>query len=135
MTRKRFLWFFLLVVYGGAIFVLSGLRLGAGPPFLVFPGRDWMLHAIEFGLFFLLARNAIGRTSLALALTAAYAGSDELHQAFVPTRDASLVDWVFDLLGACAAAVAHEVACRSCLLARIRSRILDFRASRRERGT
>jgi ribulose-phosphate 3-epimerase len=134
MTRTRAIWTGLLVVYAGFIFALSSLPLGKGPPLLSFPGRDWVLHAFEFGLFFVLARNAIGRTSIALLVTALYAGSDEFHQAFVPARDASLVDFGFDLLGACTAAAATALARRALLSGKIARRILGARASGREKG-
>ncbi len=46
-------------------------------------------------------RRTIGQAALlALAITAAYAISDELHQSFVPGRNASLLDLGFDMAGA-----------------------------------
>lgn len=45
----------------------------------------------------------LSRTGVAwiLAILVAYAGLDELHQSFVPHRDASMLDVVTDLVGAC----------------------------------
>jgi VanZ family protein len=40
------------------------------------------------------------RAGLVLALVALYAASDEFHQAFVPTREASVKDVLIDLFGA-----------------------------------
>jgi len=134
MTRNRTTWTLLLVGYAGIIFALSSLPLGEGPAPLSFPGRDWVLHAFEFGLFFVLARKAIGRTSIALLVTALYAGSDEFHQMFVPARDANLTDLGFDLLGACVAAAA-AVARRNLLPAKIARRILGVRSSGKEKGS
>jgi len=37
---------------------------------------------------------------LAIALTALYGMTDEWHQSFVPTRTASVADWLGDLVGA-----------------------------------
>jgi VanZ family protein len=46
------------------------------------------------------------RAIWSVALAAAYACSDELHQAFVPGRGASVVDWVIDVAGAMCVAYA-----------------------------
>ncbi|MFC2078313.1 VanZ family protein [Candidatus Bipolaricaulota bacterium] len=134
MTGKRIVWIAGLVVYAGAIFFISGLPLDESPPFLAFPRSDGLLHATEFAVFFVLARKATGKTALALLLTAVYAGSDELHQAFVPAREASLVDFGFDILGALVAAIARTVIGRYSLLPAIRRRILAIRASEKEKG-
>jgi VanZ family protein len=60
-----------------------------------------------FGVLALLLWLAIGSTTagaraplLALALAAAYAVTDELHQGFVPGRHPSVVDVVIDAIGA-----------------------------------
>ena len=46
------------------------------------------------------------RTALIIiTLTSIYGAVDELHQSYVPGRDASVFDWIADTLGACAAAV------------------------------
>ena len=37
--------------------------------------------------------------SYALLITGIYAGSDELHQLFVPMREASIVDWFASFTG------------------------------------
>lgn len=73
---------------------------------------DKLYHFIEYGvLSFLLLRafmnsprrllssEAVFFTVLA---TAAFGLTDEIHQAFVPGRFSSIVDWVFDALGAVA---------------------------------
>jgi len=133
-TRQRLTWSLLLVVYAVAIFLLSSLRLGGGSSFLAFPGQDSLLHAAEFGLFFILARKVFGSSWVALCLTALYAGSDELHQAFVPTRDASFVDFGFDLAGACAVAATTCVARRIALFGNGGTRILQSWTSRSRRG-
>jgi len=41
--------------------------------------------------------------------TAAYGVSDEWHQSFVPLRDASIRDWMTDLLGGAAGAMSYGI--------------------------
>lgn len=62
-------------------------------------------HFVEFFIFAVLTmralRNQSGETraGLALALTALYAVSDELHQSLVPSRGASVIDVLIDVFG------------------------------------
>jgi VanZ family protein len=72
-------------------------------------------HAAEYGVLALLALGAVRRSvplSLercalaALALVLAVGGSDEIHQAFVPSRTAAFADAMLDLAGgACAVGI------------------------------
>ena len=76
-------------------------------PFVSILRGDKFLHTIEYFLFYLLCWKAVPsrhRMLCSLALTGAYAGSDEIHQLFVPTRSASVFDWLADLAGGVAAA-------------------------------
>lgn len=95
------------LAWAGLIFVLSaqpGLRISPDD------GLDFVLrklaHAAVFGILALLVRWALVRwrvrhpSAWALAVTVAYAVSDELHQAFVATRHPSPVDVAIDVLGA-----------------------------------
>ena len=96
--RQR-LWIAALIVYAAAIFLASHRPLEAGS--LPFPHFDLILHAGEFALFFLLAWKATGRRlGVAWWITLLYAASDEMHQAFIVTRDASLIDLLADAVGA-----------------------------------
>ncbi len=81
------------------------------------PGQsDKLLHAIAFGalaasLAWALAPGvmALGRwrlAALAFALSAVWGVLDEIHQSFVPGRDADVLDAVADATGAAAASVA-----------------------------
>lgn len=72
-------------------------------------GWDKLAHVSAFGIFGALSLRAfnggIGRlalapSALAILLTLAYAAVDEMHQARVPGRVASLGDWVADAVGA-----------------------------------
>ncbi|MCX7803659.1 MAG: VanZ family protein [Planctomycetota bacterium] len=97
-----------------AIFFGSSVRFPAvAVPKLLFPHADKLAHAIEYAILSTLYMFALepllpGRRLLAGFLAAtmavAYGATDELHQAFVPGRDCSLMDWLADLAGACTAA-------------------------------
>ena len=66
-----------------------------------------LAHATEFGLLFLLWHRALRWRNLpaAVAITVAYAISDELHQTLVPTRHGSPVDVLIDCAGIAIAVV------------------------------
>lgn len=93
------------VAWMALIFVLSA------QPDLPHPSQGWLdlllssgAHVLLFGILAFLWRWALdGQThtlALALAITALYAVSDEIHQSFVPGRTPDLVDLVCDVLGA-----------------------------------
>jgi len=107
VKRKRVVWSILLILYAGAIFALSSFPLTGGEPLLPLPNGDKLLHFMEFSLFFFLSWKAIParrRVLCSLLITTLYAGSDEIHQIFVATRTASLLDWLADFAGGAATA-------------------------------
>jgi VanZ family protein len=107
ITMRRHIWCGFLVLYAGAIFALSQMPVTAGE--LPFAHFDKYFHAAEFALFLALAWKATNRRPLlSFALTAVYAGTDELHQLFVMTRTASALDLAVDLLGAAIALLVLE---------------------------
>lgn len=92
-----------------AIAFLFGRDAAAGVPpetlhLLVRKGA----HMAEYAILFLLYRRALAKSGArrpglaALCLCAAYAATDELHQAFVAGRGPSAVDVGIDTLGAAA---------------------------------
>ncbi|MBM7648372.1 VanZ family protein [Bacillus ectoiniformans] len=97
-------------LYMIAIWVMSGLPHDA---IVQLPQNDvdrWMkesLHLIEFAILYGLIVNAFlanGRfttaTHLAAAIIASFYGLiDEIHQAFVPYRSATIIDAVKDITG------------------------------------
>ena len=107
---RQWTWIILLAIYAAAIGYVSHQPLSAGEA--LFPHFDKLVHLVEFALFMFLAWHATGRhLLLALILTLAFAGSDELHQAFVPTRNASILDFIADSVGAALVATAlHQKA-------------------------
>jgi VanZ family protein len=94
------------LLYAGLIFLVSSLSRPPGPPLV--HGLDKAVHFTVYAGLGLLAARALaghgvrpGRAALwALALSALYAASDEVHQAFVPGRSSEVWDWVADVLGA-----------------------------------
>ena len=89
------------------IFVLSSLSKGVHIPSPL--GVDKVVHFVEYGILgFLLARLIVNAQStfsrrfllgLVVILATLYGISDEVHQAFVPGRDASPWDVLADGLG------------------------------------
>ncbi len=94
MTRRG--WGALALLYMAGVFWLSsqpGTAVGLPSPW------DKLAHAAEYaGLGFLLAR-ATGAPATAWVLAALYGASDEVHQRFVPGREASPFDWLADAAG------------------------------------
>ena len=92
-------------VWAGLIFLLSHQPSlpQLGPPL-----ASSIAHFVEYlVLAFLLARAAGSRGG---ALGAPLYGiSDELHQAFVPGRTATMEDWLFDAAGSLAGVWLHRV--------------------------
>lgn len=64
------------------------------------PPLDKVAHALSFGVLASLFYFATGRALLPVLLASLYGVTDELHQSFVPGRDADLWDWVADTIGA-----------------------------------
>ncbi len=76
-------------------------------PSFVFELNDKLVHAIEYGILGILLfrafhqiRPTIGSISLAIICAVAFGISDEIHQWFVPHRQADTWDVLADTLGA-----------------------------------
>ena len=102
------------LLYAALVFGLSSVER---PQDLLPPGLlslDKLIHLGEYGVLGALLARALaagGRTGArgfawALALGALYGASDELHQALVPGRDASVLDWAADAAGSALGAAA-----------------------------
>jgi len=110
MIIGKIFWCYWLPVFAYAllIFLQSGLPSSVQIPPI--PHVDKLLHALAFGGLGILVFRAIrvswpewpaGRLML-LSIVAAglYGISDEIHQAFVPSRYADVVDAIFNWIGA-----------------------------------
>jgi len=82
---------------------------GSSVPVDVHHPWDWFVHMGMYGMLgLLLARaaeaSAWSRRRLAWAtlFVSAAAALDEVHQLFIPGRNGSLMDWVFDTIGVAA---------------------------------
>jgi VanZ family protein len=89
-----------VLVWAGVIFAFSSipsLNSGLG-------GWDYVLrklaHTTEYAILAMLIVRATGSYAWALALAAAYAATDEVHQLFVRGRHGSPVDVGIDTVGA-----------------------------------
>lgn len=81
------------------------LKQGASP----FTYADKVVHFFEYGILGVLLFNALEKKSsvtsvtllitLTTVLTGLYGLSDEIHQYFVPTRECSYFDLIFDVAG------------------------------------
>ena len=100
-----------VVAWAALIFVLSSFsRLPEGPPQITDKHAHVIVYAVLAALIVrALARGAWAGVTTRVAIVAAvaavlYGFSDELHQAFVPGRSATLVDVLADAIGAALAA-------------------------------
>jgi VanZ family protein len=133
-VRKRVFWV-LAAAYCGAIFYLSSL---ANPlPELTAHVWDKLLHLSEYSALGFLLAIALGvwdnptkvwPVGIAILLGCLYGVSDEMHQSFVPGRDAEVGDVVADACGSAVGAGAAWILSRMSLKARI------ARSSRQDSG-
>jgi VanZ family protein len=100
MPSSRLLWTWIaIVLWAGLIFGLSsvpdlGTGLGTGDLVL-----RKIAHFAEYAVLGLLLVRGIGHEASAAAIGIAYAGTDELHQHFVPGRHAAFRDVAVDAVG------------------------------------
>lgn len=97
-----------LALFCGAIFWQSSYPSVISEP--LFPCDDKVMHLVAYAMMGILAARWIRQEKqeisplrlriLALAFTILYGMSDEIHQAFVPDRSASVMDWLADGTGA-----------------------------------
>lgn len=113
MTLEKFVTYSMRCMSIGiavAIFLLSAQSKLPIPKPVSFHGLDKLLHACAFGsLAFTLSywfaadkwlTKPFRYFVVVCLITACYGISDEIHQIFVPGRDASIYDWFADCTGA-----------------------------------
>jgi VanZ family protein len=106
------------VLWAALIFAVSSVE-SAGSPESELTLRGITGHVAEYAVLGGLLVWAGAAPRAAVAFAAAYGVTDEVHQAFVPGRDASPVDWGLDVVGA---VVGVAIALRRVLLGRHRRR-------------
>lgn len=97
-----------VVLYALAIVYLSSQSYPAQQlPSFIFSVSDKFLHACEYGVLGILLYRAFKHTTpnarsmgLAIICVIAFGISDEVHQWFVPQREADILDVVADTFGA-----------------------------------
>ena len=110
LTQKGFFYFwFPVFLYAGLIFVFSSFPLSF-PPGLEVRFLDKVIHTVEYGIFGILLSRAFLKSSppffqksfqaWAVAVAIIYGFTDEIHQLFVPLRQSSSFDLLFDGIGA-----------------------------------
>ncbi len=70
----------------------------------LFPNQDKVMHMGEYIPFGWLSMKVFMPATFygfmaSVVFSLAYAASDEVHQSFVPGREASLMDWMADMVG------------------------------------
>jgi VanZ family protein len=113
ISRRALLWLPPLV-YMAVIYYLSSQPNPV--PRITEHVWDKLLHLVEYGALAalrvraMLGEGAAWRSAfwVAIVATSAYGASDELHQSFVPLRNADAEDWLVDTVGA----VLGTMACR-----------------------
>ncbi len=95
-------------LYALFIFLFSSRPVPSGIPEIFF--LDKLLHIIEYAVLGLLLIRSFensrfpqsfkARSILSVLIAAAYGLSDEIHQHFVPSREASIYDLLADAIGA-----------------------------------
>ncbi|MBU0634347.1 MAG: VanZ family protein [Candidatus Omnitrophica bacterium] len=112
MPNNFFKFWLPVYVWAAAIFILSSLSSFPAPvkSFLGIENIDCLLHAFEYAVLSYLIARAVGNSAeakwkthfrmFAIIFSIVYGITDELHQSFVPLRQASFLDLVFDGIGA-----------------------------------
>ncbi len=116
--RRTVVSFLPAALYAGVIFVLSAQPnpLPFLPPELLL--QDKLLHGLAYtllGALLVPGFRGAGCTArcaflLAVAVASIYGATDEIHQSFVPGRNADVLDWVADTLGAALGAAVASAA-------------------------
>ena len=101
--------FLALALSYSALIIFFSAQSNLQPPDIGFELSDKLMHFIEYFIFSMLWCCALlrskpegmifGKTWRLFVACALFAASDEIHQAFVPGRQADILDFVADLCG------------------------------------
>jgi VanZ family protein len=85
-----------------ALFVLVGARKVGEVGSVPGPYLDKIVHGLYYGVMAVLVDRGFGGRLpvVAMAIAIAVGGADEVHQMSVPGREASVADWIADVMGA-----------------------------------
>ena len=90
-----------VILWMGVIFIFSGREsVSVDERFIVNFLFFKTLHVIEYSILFILFYRTNRNTVFAFLFTIIYAITDELHQAFIPTREGRVRDVIIDAAGA-----------------------------------
>lgn len=103
-SKKKLIWLALLLSYAVLIFYLSGQSQESLPVPQLFPNQDKVMHMTEYAGLGWLAMKALQPLNRAGFIACVeffmlFAALDEVHQSFVPGRDADVMDWLADVVG------------------------------------
>ncbi|MFH1823870.1 MAG: VanZ family protein [Candidatus Firestonebacteria bacterium] len=107
-SKRFFYWLPVFVILAG-IFYISSKSEFPGGQILNIPFLDKIAHLFVYFLLSWFIFRALHYSEnvrikkaifIAIIFSAIYGITDELHQYFVPLRDCSVFDWVFDCIGA-----------------------------------
>jgi hypothetical protein len=112
-----------LMLLGYAVLIFGGSS-GAAPDVIIsLELPDYLLHVAEYAILgFLCSRclmhmtlktNVLVLVLLPVVFSSFYGVSDEIHQAFVPERDASVIDALADVIGSAIGALTYRWFLRS----------------------
>ncbi len=104
LKLSRLIWLVLLLSYAVLIFYLSSQSGESLPVPQLFPNQDKVMHLIEYAGLGWLAMKTLQPLNRAgfiacVGFFMVFAALDEVHQAFVPGRDADVMDWLADAAG------------------------------------
>lgn len=116
-SKKRLIWLALLLSYAVLIFYLSGQSQESLPVPQLFPNQDKVMHMIEYAGLGWLAMKALQPLNRAGIIACVgffmiFAALDEVHQAFVPGRDADVMDWLADAAGILISSFIYYAECK-----------------------
>ncbi len=103
LSKRSYFWWSLTILYMLLIFYLSSLQRPI--KYELVPGMDKILHLFECAILGCLLAVALKKSQMSAYFVIAwvigsfYGVTDEIHQSFVPGRDASFVDIIADCLG------------------------------------